>query len=106
MQPDAGLKLMNHEIMTRAETKSWMFNQLSHPGAPGQRRDFYLTSMCFITGKIILPHGFLSTFLCSIDLHEYAIKDSEFKDINYADIKTYLLWVNHYRNKGCGILHM
>ena len=23
-EPDAGLKFMNHEIMTRAKTKSWM----------------------------------------------------------------------------------
>ena len=29
-----GLKLMNHEAMTRAEIKSRMLNWLSHPGAP------------------------------------------------------------------------
>ena len=29
-----GLQLTNCEIMTRAEVKSWMFNQLSHPGVP------------------------------------------------------------------------
>ena len=28
-----GLDSSNHEIMTGAEIKSWMFNQLSHPGA-------------------------------------------------------------------------
>ena len=75
MEPDAGLNLTNHEIMTRAETKSWMVNQLGHPGAPGQRRDFYPTSMYFIRGKVIFPYGFLSTLLCSIDLHKYVIKD-------------------------------
>ena len=34
MEPDEGLKLLSHEVMTRAETKSQMLNQLSHPGAP------------------------------------------------------------------------
>ena len=34
-EPDAGLKLTNHEIMTRAEIKSKMLIQLSHPGVPG-----------------------------------------------------------------------
>ena len=33
-EPDAGLEFVNHEIMTEAEIKSQMFNQLSHPGAP------------------------------------------------------------------------
>ena len=33
-EPEAGLDLINYEIMTRAETKSKMFNRLSHPGAP------------------------------------------------------------------------
>ena len=33
-EPDAGLDLMNYEIMTWAEIKSWTLNQLSHPGAP------------------------------------------------------------------------
>ena len=32
--PDVGLEPMNHEIMTWAEMKSRMLNQLSHPGAP------------------------------------------------------------------------
>ena len=32
--PDAGLKLMNCEIMTRAKIKSQILNLLSHPGAP------------------------------------------------------------------------
>ena len=32
-EPDVGLDLTNHEIMTRAEIKSRMVNQLSHPGA-------------------------------------------------------------------------
>ena len=31
---DAGLELMNCEIMTSAKIKSWMLNLLSHPGAP------------------------------------------------------------------------
>ena len=31
-EPDAGLELMNCEIMTWAETKSQMLNQLSHAG--------------------------------------------------------------------------
>ena len=33
-EPDAGLVLTNHEIMPGAEIKSWMLNQLSHPGDP------------------------------------------------------------------------
>ena len=33
-KPDAGLKLMNQEIMTWAEIKSQTLSQLSHPGAP------------------------------------------------------------------------
>ena len=33
-EPNVGLKLTNHKIMTQAEIKSWMFNRLSHPGAP------------------------------------------------------------------------
>ena len=33
-EPNVGLDLTNHEIMTRAETKSHMLNQLSHLGAP------------------------------------------------------------------------
>ena len=36
-EPDVGLELMNHEIMTRAETKSWTLNQLSHSGAPKRK---------------------------------------------------------------------
>ena len=32
-EPDAGLDLTNCEIMTLVEIKSWMLNQLSHPGA-------------------------------------------------------------------------
>ena len=34
-EPDAGLELMNQEIITWAETKSQMLNWLSHPGTPG-----------------------------------------------------------------------
>ena len=33
-ETDVGLKLMNHEIVTGAEVKSWTLNQLSHPDAP------------------------------------------------------------------------
>ena len=33
-EPDAGLKLMNREIMTWAKIKSQMLNWQSHPGAP------------------------------------------------------------------------
>ena len=32
LEPDTGLHLMNHEIMTTAEIKTWPLNQLSHPG--------------------------------------------------------------------------
>ena len=32
-EPHAGLEPTNREIMTGAETKSWMLNRLSHPGA-------------------------------------------------------------------------
>ena len=33
-EPDVGLELTNCEMVTWAEVKSQMFNQLSHPGAP------------------------------------------------------------------------
>ena len=33
-EPPTGLELRNHEIMTWAKTKSWPFNQLSHPRDP------------------------------------------------------------------------
>ena len=33
-EPDMGLELTNREIMTWAEIKSHMLNQLSHPGTP------------------------------------------------------------------------
>ena len=36
-EPDVGLQLMNHEIVTQAEIKSWMLHRLSHPGAPRWR---------------------------------------------------------------------
>ena len=32
-QLDVGIEVMNHEIMTSAEIKSWKLNQLGHPGA-------------------------------------------------------------------------
>ena len=31
VEPNVGLKPMNHEIITQAETKSQTLNQLSHP---------------------------------------------------------------------------
>lgn len=34
-EPKAGLNLRNHEMVTRAEIKSWTFDQLSHSGSPG-----------------------------------------------------------------------
>ena len=33
-EPNVGLKLMNHEIMTQTEIKSQTLNLLSHPGTP------------------------------------------------------------------------
>ena len=33
-EPDAGLELMNCEIMTQAEIMNWLLNQLNHPGTP------------------------------------------------------------------------
>ena len=33
-EPDAGLQLANHKIMTWAGIKSWVLGQLSHPGNP------------------------------------------------------------------------
>ena len=33
-EPDVGLEVMNHEIMTQAKIQSPMLNQLSHPDAP------------------------------------------------------------------------
>ena len=35
-EPDAGLNLTNHEIMTWAKIKSRMHNKLNHPGAPSR----------------------------------------------------------------------
>ena len=35
-EPNIGLKPRNHEIMTRAEIKSYLLNQLNHLGAPKQ----------------------------------------------------------------------
>ena len=35
-KPSTGLIPMNHDIMTWAKIKSWMLNQLSHPGIPKQ----------------------------------------------------------------------
>ena len=39
-EPDVGLKLTNHEIMTWAETKSWTLTRLSHPGASNFMQSF------------------------------------------------------------------
>ena len=36
-EPHMGLKLMNYEIMTWAEIKGLLLNQLNHPGAPGSQ---------------------------------------------------------------------
>ena len=36
-EPDVRLNHTTHGIMTRTETKSWMLNQLSYPGAPVDR---------------------------------------------------------------------
>ena len=33
-EPDLGLELPSHEILTRAEIKSQTFNRLCHPDAP------------------------------------------------------------------------
>ena len=33
-EPDGGPDPPNHAIMTRVEIRSWMLNQVSHPGAP------------------------------------------------------------------------
>ena len=33
-EPDAGLKLMNGEIMTSAKTEIRVLNRLNHPGTP------------------------------------------------------------------------
>ena len=33
-EPEVGLELTDHKIMSRAEIKSWTFNRLSPPGAP------------------------------------------------------------------------
>ena len=38
IEPDLGLELMNHEIMTWAKRKSLTPNWQSHPGAPGRER--------------------------------------------------------------------
>ena len=50
-EPDAGLKFVNHEIMTLAEIKSRTLNRLSHPGAPGD--------MCFLDELSIRENIFI-----------------------------------------------
>ena len=49
-EPSAQLCLMNGEIMTWAEIKSPMLNQLSHPGAP-LKVSFFLSTTCMEIGK-------------------------------------------------------
>ena len=39
-EPDAGLQLMNPEIMTPAKIKSQMLNRLSHTGVSRERRSY------------------------------------------------------------------
>ena len=41
-----GLELMTHEIMTWAKIKSWMPNELNHPGAPNL--GYFQCTMVFI----------------------------------------------------------
>ena len=36
-EPDVGLELTNHEIMTGAKVKSQTLNRMSHPSAPTQQ---------------------------------------------------------------------
>ena len=58
-EPEVGLSLMNHEIMTWARIKNWMLNQLSHPGAP---QPLLLTMM--ILTSTYLPERFVSSPFC------------------------------------------
>ena len=44
-EPNSGLKLINREIMTRAEVKSWVLNGLRHPGAPRSNNFIYMVFM-------------------------------------------------------------
>ena len=39
-EPGTGLELTNCEVMTSAEIKNWMLNQLSYPGA-SRSTDFF-----------------------------------------------------------------
>ena len=45
-EPGMGLELTNREIMTRAEIKRLMLNQLNHPGAP--EFSFNSSQICLI----------------------------------------------------------
>lgn len=54
-EPDAGLNLMNHEIMTWAEIKSRLLNRLSYPGA--SRVPFKQTPCFRVGSKLRSPHG-------------------------------------------------
>ena len=79
VEPDVGLESMNHEIMTWAETKNWMLNQFSHPGAPNYTvltkdrsvdfnntidqvdrtdmyRTFYSTTVEYISSQVHVEH--------------------------------------------------
>ena len=49
-EPDAGPEPTNRKIMTRAETKSWTLNQLSHPGAP--MGPFLVVSRVKVAGRM------------------------------------------------------
>ena len=64
-EPNAGLELMNCEIMTWAETKSQMLNRLSHPGTP---RIIFNRSMKMVlgTGWNVSVHLIHETVVISI----------------------------------------
>ena len=47
LEPDAGLELTNHEVMTLAETRSQTLNRLSHPDTPWCGSSKHLFS-CFV----------------------------------------------------------
>ena len=36
-EPDVGLELTNHEIMTQVKIQSWTLNQMSHPSTPSNK---------------------------------------------------------------------
>ena len=79
-EPDAGLSLMNREIMTRAEIESRTLNRLSHPGASVSV--FFVTRVSSSSPLLfyVLP-SFPPFFLSSISLFLASLDVGAKKDL-------------------------